>query len=187
VTDPARPALSARELVAELLRLAGRGFPRDDVHRLLATTRLDLGSADRHLRFATGRYTRHLVHKSPEVEILVLCWARGSRAPIHGHEGELCWARVERGTLRFANWRELSRTPLRVVPAGEPTDGGPGYLDGPADLHSVENPAALDQDAVSLHVYSKPYDECDIYDVERGEVRRVRLQYDSILDPGSAR
>jgi NitT/TauT family transport system ATP-binding protein len=186
VTDRTPRVLSASDLVGELLRLAGRGFPREDVHRLLAETRLEPASLDRHVRFAPGLYTRHLVHKSPEVEILVLCWARGSRAPIHGHEGELCWARVERGTLRFANWREVSRTPLRVVPVGEPMPGGPGYLDGPADLHSVENPAALDQDAVSLHVYSKPYDECDIYDVERGEVRRVRLQYDSVPDSGSA-
>ena len=31
---------------------------------------------------------------------------------------------------------------------------------------------------MSLHVYVKPYDECDIYDVARGEVRRVRLTYD---------
>ncbi len=185
MTAPAPRLLSTPDLVGELLRLADRGFPRDDVHRLLATTRLEPASLDRHVRFAPGRYTRHLVHKSPEVEVLVLCWARGSRAPIHGHEGELCWARVERGALRFASWREVSRTPLRVIPVGEPVQGGPGHLDGPAELHSVENPAALDQDAVSLHVYSKPYDECDIYDVERGEVRRVRLRYDSVahLEP----
>jgi hypothetical protein len=34
--------------------------------------------------------------------------------------------------------------------------------------------------AVSLHLYSHPYDECDIYDLEKNEKRRVRLRYDSI-------
>ena len=44
----------------------------------------------------------------------------------------------------------------------------------------MTNPASLAQDAVSLHVYCRPYDECDIYDTEQGAVRRVRLVYDSV-------
>jgi hypothetical protein len=31
-----------------------------------------------------------------------------------------------------------------------------------------------------VHVYSRPYDECDVYDSVEGPVRRVRLQYDSV-------
>src|SRR5262245_7430126 len=164
----------------EIGALVLRGFERSDVRRFLTDTRIEPGALAPYVRFAEGRYTRHLVYKSREVEILVLCWSRGSRAPVHGHEGESCWARVERGRLRFTNYVETSRTPLRVVPVGGTFDGGPGYLDGPADLHAVENPTELGADAVSLHVYSKPYDECDIYDLEAGLVRRVQLRYDSV-------
>ena len=32
----------------------------------------------------------------------------------------------------------------------------PGFLDGPADIHSVAN--LTNEYAVSLHVYAKPYD-----------------------------
>jgi hypothetical protein len=52
-----------------------------------------------------------------------------------------------------------------------------GHLDGPADIHAVEN--RFDEDAVSLHVYARPYAECDVYDLEAGVVRRVELRYDS--------
>jgi hypothetical protein len=55
--------------------------------------------------------------------------------------------------------------------------GSSAFYYSPADIHAVET---VDEDAVSLHVYVKPYDECDIYDVARGEVRRVRLTYDSV-------
>ena len=41
------------------------------------------------------------------------------------------------------------------------------------------NPVALGEDAVSVHVYCRPHDECDLYDVEQGTVRRARLAYDS--------
>jgi len=60
---------------------------------------------------------------------------------------------------------------------GRAVEGGPGYVDGPTDIHAVET---VGEDAVSLHVYVKPYDECDIYDLTQGIVGRVRLSYDSV-------
>jgi NitT/TauT family transport system ATP-binding protein len=151
-----------------------------EMGRFLATARIEPTSLESFVRFAAGRYTRHLVHKDRDVELLVLCWARGASAPIHGHEGEYCWARVERGRLAFRSYREASRVPLRLEPVGGVVDGGPGHVDGPADIHAVTNPAALGEDAVSVHVYCRPYDECDIYDAAQGTVRRVRLFYDSV-------
>ena len=50
--------------------------------------------------------------------------------------------------------------------------------DGPADIHSVEN--ITGEFATSLHVYAKPYDACDIYDIEKGTVDRIKLSYHSI-------
>jgi hypothetical protein len=147
------------------------------MQRFLGDHLIEPASLGRYVRFEAGRYTRHLVHRDAAVELLVLCWPRGSRAPIHGHEGELCWARVERGRLRFTSYRELSRNPLSLAPAGDPLLGEPGHVDGPADIHAVETAG---EDAVSLHVYVRPYDECDIYDLARGAIRRVRLGYDSV-------
>ena len=167
-------------LVDEVRRVTAAGLDAGRMRRLLSSTLVEPASLDPYVRFEAGRYTRHLVHKSAEVEILVLCWAAGSRAPIHGHEGELCWARVERGTLSFTNYREVSRRPLHVTPVGPALVGGPGHLDGPADLHAVENLPDFGGPAVSVHVYSKPYDECDIYDLENGAVKRVQLRYDSV-------
>jgi hypothetical protein len=153
------------------------------VQRFLGSHLIEPASLERYLRFEAGRYTRHLVFRDAAVELLVLCWPRGSQAPIHGHEGELCWARVERGRLRFTSYRERSRSPLSLAPVGDPLLGEPGHVDGPADIHAVET---VGDDAVSLHVYVKPYDECDIYDLARGVIRRVRLGYDSIPDGLSA-
>jgi hypothetical protein len=173
------------QFVEEIGRHTAAGLDADAMQGLLSSTLIEPASLDVYVRFEPGRYTRHLVHKSAQVEILVLCWEVGSRAPIHGHEGELCWARVERGTLRFTNYLEVSRRPLRLTPVGATVTGGPGHLDGPADLHAVENPRDLGGPAVSLHVYCKPYDECDIYDVEQGTVSRVRLRYDSVPAAGA--
>jgi hypothetical protein len=168
------------DFVREVQRRCHGALDAIEMGHFLTVTRIEPASLDGFVHFASGRYTRHLVYKDHDVELLVLCWARGALAPIHGHEGEYCWARVERGQLRFRNYREISRAPLELKALGDVVDGGPGHVDGPADIHSVSNAVALGQDAVSVHVYCRPYDECDLYDVEEGTVRRVRLAYDSV-------
>jgi hypothetical protein len=175
-----KAALTMADFVGEVRKRCEGALDPAEMGRFLGAIRIEPTSVDGFVRFAPGRYTRHLVHKDRDVEILVLCWARGSSAPIHGHEGEYCWAQVERGRLLFASYRETSRVPLRLEPLASTVEGGPGHVDGPADIHAVTNPVLLAADAVSVHVYCRPYDECDIYDVEQGVVRRVRLSYDSI-------
>ena len=91
--------LPMAEFVREVRRRCGAALDPIEMGRFLAETRIEQASLDSWVCFTPARYTRHLVHKDREVELLVLCWARGSRAPIHGHEGEYCWARVERGQL----------------------------------------------------------------------------------------
>ena len=170
-----------KSFVDRLEAMAADGFHTDDVHAYLSDTLIEPSSLDTYASFHPTRYARNLVHRSEKFEILVVCWKVSQRAPVHGHEGERCWARVERGTLRFANYREISEKPLVVKPVGEPVDGGPGHLDGPANIHSVENPDDSGEDAASLHVYSFPFDECDIYDLAQGEKKRARMEYDTMF------
>ena len=167
-------------LVDDIKSFAARDFPQEEVRAYLSETLVEPESLQQYLSYCEDRYLRHLVHKDEDFELLVICWGKGQKAPIHGHEGELCWARVERGQLRFSDYKMVSEAPLRLERVDEPVDGSAGFLDGPAEIHSVENPTEFDTNAASLHLYSKPYSECDIYDSETGPRRRVRLAYDSI-------
>ncbi len=168
------------ELVSDIKSFAARDFPRAEVDEYLASTLVAPDSLDGYLSYCEDRYTRHLVHKDEDFELLVICWGSGQKAPIHGHEGELCWARVERGKLRFSNYRIVSEEPLELTQEGDPVDGSSGFVDGPAELHSVDNPDAFGENAASLHLYAKPYSQCDVYDSLHGPVRRVDLAYDTI-------
>jgi predicted metal-dependent enzyme (double-stranded beta helix superfamily) len=167
------------QLIDDLKSYSTRGFAASDVREYLAKTLIAPEAIAPYLHHCAEHYTRNLVHKDEDFEILVICWSSGHRAPIHGHEGELCFARVEQGRLRFSNYRMLSEEPVRLELDGR-VDGDVGFLDGPADIHAVDNPKEFAENAASLHVYSKPYGECDIYESERGPRRRVKLAYDSI-------
>ena len=43
------------------------------------------------------------------------------------------------------------------------------------NIHSVEN--VSDSKAVSLHVYAKPYDSCEVYDLDVNKIKRSYLTY----------
>ena len=172
--------VSMDRLVKDIESFAKQEFPKSAVSSYLAETLIEPNSLSPYLKYEKHRYTRHLVHKNTDFELLVICWGKGHSAPIHGHEGELCWARVEQGRLLFYNFRVLSENPLQLSPEGAPVEGKVGFLDGPAEIHSVANPMSFGINAVSLHLYSKPYLKCDIYESVKGPKRRVRLAYDTI-------
>jgi hypothetical protein len=48
----------------------------------------------------------------------------------------------------------------------------------PADpVHRVYNPRDFNQRAVSLHVYSRPFDTCIVYSPEHGTCGEIKLHY----------
>lgn len=175
--------VSIQQCVEMFLKFAHEGFREDKVQKFLTTTVLDRVSIEPYLHWCPGFYTRNLVHKDSDFELLLLCWDKGQVAPVHGHEGEKCWARVECGKLRFINYfetaeRQGNRVQLRQTMG--PIDAEKGYLDGPAEIHQVVNAPEFNGTAISLHLYSNPFDECEIFDLETNIVSKVRLKYDSI-------
>ena len=167
------------DFVNTLEAMAADKFDAAAVQSYLEQTRITPDTLQTYLHYKPERYTRNLVHKTDAFEILVICWGSGQQAPIHGHEGELCWARVERGTLRFTTYRLVSETPLQLELMSAAVDGSAGFVDGPADIHAVENCSAFGAPAASVHVYSRPYAACDVYDLARGERQRVQMAYDT--------
>ena len=165
-----------QDLIRNLHKFAEKNFPVPEISSYLKTYKLNNKDREKFTFFHDSFYTRNLVYKDEHFEILILCWGANQMAPIHGHEGEKCWARVETGKLQFCNYIIKSSLPLRIKMDGQVV-GKPGYLDGPAEIHSVEN--IFKKPALSLHVYAKPFDACDIYNIKNQTVKRLTLDYHS--------
>ena len=166
-----------KELISSLQRFAEEDFPVPTVSKYLQNLPLNDNSLHDYVFYKKEFYTRNLIHREKNFEILVICWPPKTNAPIHGHEGEKCWARVESGNLHIGNYQMLSNSPLELNMINELSCDA-GYLDGPADIHSVKN---ISEDfSTSLHIYAKPYEACDIYDLEKGMIERKKLGYYSI-------
>ena len=164
-------------VIDKLKEFSKEDFPVPEVSSYLLNLNIDQEELKKYLLRADDHYTRNLIHRDRDFEIMIICWPPNTSAPIHGHEGEKCWARVQDGNLQICNYEEVSSSPLKLNMIQE-LSCAPGFLDGPADIHSVEN--ITGEFATSLHVYAKPYDACDIYDIEKGTVDRIKLSYHSI-------
>ena len=172
-------------IVQTLQGVGPDAFGPEEICARLRGLLVDPGSLSPYLLFAPRRYTRNLVYRDELFELIALCWDPRTESPIHNHSGQLCWLSIQQGALRLENFTSLDGpgpgTGIRLVPNGGIERAGEGCLDlqqGDNGIHRVSNP--FDQRAVSLHVYSRPYDVCLAYDPAARTSREMRLQYHSI-------
>ena len=135
----------------------------------------------RYAMFDADCYTRNLVERNEHYEMLVLCWNVGQKSPIHNHAGQNCWMGVLEGEIEetlFTPSVESGEGPLIEGKSRVYTRGRVGFINDDVALHRVRPVAG--HRGISLHLYSKPIDECLVYDETTGRVVSSRLVYHSI-------
>jgi cysteine dioxygenase len=176
----------AVERIVDTLRcVPPTAFGPTEICGRLRGIQLDPRTLAPYLHFAPRRYTRNLIYRDELFELIALCWEPHTASPIHNHSGQLCWLSIQEGALRLENFHSLDGPGpgegIRVVPNGGIDRAERGCLDlqqGDDAIHRVSNP--FDQRAISLHVYSRPYDTCLAYDPAARTSREIALQYWSI-------
>jgi cysteine dioxygenase len=175
--------VSVVDLARALERLPAEGFTPEGVTGLLQPVRVDPASLAPYLLFDAARYTRNLVYECSRFELLALCWEPGQKSAIHNHAGQQCWMLVPVGRLINQNYRLLeldeARHRCRLEPASQFVidPDHPAHVDPAEPIHRVENPASDGCRAVSIHLYSLPYDRCLVYSLENNRYGEVELQY----------
>ncbi len=130
-------------------------------------------------------YTRNLIDKTELYELLAICWEVGMKSSIHNHKGQNCWMAAPLGKLAVHNYRvlneDLAAHCCNIVPTDvvDITPHSPVAVDPLNPVHDVRNPREWNQRAVSLHVYSRPFDSCVVYSVEKGTCGEIGLGYTS--------
>ena len=176
----------AVEGIVETLRgVPPARFQPGEICARLGGMLLDRRTLSPYLHFAARRYTRNLIYRDDLFELLALCWDPRTASPIHNHSNQLCWLAIHQGALRLENFHSLDGPGpgdcIRLVPRGGIDRAPVGCVDlqqGDDGIHRVSNP--FDERAVSLHVYSRPYDLCLAYDLEGQTAREMRLVYHSV-------
>jgi len=151
----------------------------------LHTNPVDPESLAPYLFWNEQHYTRNLIDKTELYELLAICWEVGMKSSIHNHKGQNCWMAAPMGKLAVQNYRVISEDlgahACNLVPTDvvEITASSPVAVDPLNPVHDVRNLREWNQRAVSLHVYSRPFDSCVVYSVEQGTCGEIGLQYTS--------
>ncbi len=177
--------LAISDWVEGLAAIPEHDFTIPRVHEFVSSRGVIPETLDKYLFFSKGNYTRNLIFKNPVFECIAICWETGQGSRIHNHRGQNCWMATPIGRLRVQNFHVEKRDAARGSCSLTPTDAfdmdpeHPSYVDPAEPVHQVLNLAEFNQRAVSLHVYSRPYDSCEIYLREKGTYMDVPLHYTS--------
>lgn len=180
--------LSISDWVKNLSAIPAREFTLENVQNFVIQNHVRPESLEKYLYFSKGCYTRNLIFKNDLFECMTICWEIGQFSRIHNHRDQNCWMSAPIGRLKVQNFRVEDRHALadysgtcRLVPTDiyEMNAGNPCYVNPLEPVHQVLNLAEYNQRAVSIHIYSKPFDSCEVYQLEKGTYGDVPLHYTS--------
>jgi cysteine dioxygenase type I len=181
--------------VDSLRSLEDGPITRDRMLEFMLETRVDRKSLDPYVHFRTDMYTRNLVYRDDQLELMAVCWQPGQRTVIHTHNGQLGWMAVQQGHLAVVNYKYLGcnaadnqnvsgldclagATELEIDrrEVQECYPGGPvNTVDKVQTIHQVVVQGR--EPVISLHVYSRPIDSCVAFDLEQRRCYRRQLSY----------
>lgn len=179
-------AVTIDEFLASLRSFPESAFVRtDQILEFMQTAPLAPDSLSPYLTWDRQHYTRNLIDKTPLYELIAICWEIGQASSVHNHRDQNCWMAVPIGRLLVGNYHLISQDMdrgtcrLETTSIVEMNPEHPCAVDPQDPVHRVYNPREFNQRAVSLHVYSRPFDSCIVYSPEHGTCGEIKLHYNT--------
>jgi len=156
-------------------------FTHEGVLEFLRRNPVDVRSLEPYLYFSGETYTRNRIARTPLFDLLALCWEPGQKSRVHNHRDQRCWMAIAYGRVQVQNFRLVRRETATGYCELEPASHfvidaqRPAEVDPEEPIHLVANPSSFGSRAVTLHIYSLPFDTCEIYDVKGRRYEMVTL------------
>jgi cysteine dioxygenase len=191
----ARKTVAVGDFVDTLKSFESGPITRDRVLDYCLETGVDRKSLSPFVHFRSDMYTRNLVFRDEQIEVMALCWQPGQRTVIHTHNGQLGWMSVEQGAVAVINYKWLgcnasdnqnvagldclagaTELDLERQDVQECFPGGAvNTVDKEQTIHQVV--VQGQEPAISLHIYSRPFDSCVAFDLQQQRCYRRQLSY----------
>lgn len=178
--------IKVENLIEGLRDISDTDFTCDNVYQFLRENPVDVDTIAPYFFWSEKFYTRNLIYKDARFELMALCWDKGQASRIHNHADQMCWMTVPVGRLRGQNFRAVEIVETKNFCKLEETDcfdlsdclTAKVELEEP--IHQILNLPEFASRAVSLHIYSKPFDHCLSYCRDTNKFAEVPLFYTSV-------
>jgi len=173
-----------QSFVSELRKFSEPSFAGiEEIAHFLERSPVSPDTLSPYLSWDRQHYTRNLIDKTPFYELIAICWEVGQASSVHNHRDQNCWMAVPVGRLLVENFKVITEKlqegicQLAAADTVEMNPAHPCAVDPLQPVHRVFNPREFNQRAVSLHVYSRPFDTCVVYSPEQGTCGEIKLHY----------
>jgi hypothetical protein len=177
-----------QKLVEKLRNLPASAFDETETLRLfLRDTPVDADSLGPFLIWDRQHYTRNLIDRTSLYELMAICWEVGQASSVHNHRDQNCWMAVPLGRLHVENFHLVQQDLQHGQCCLEPSEtvemnlANPCAVNPTDPVHRVVNPRAFNERAISLHVYSRPFDTCVVYSPEQGTCGEIQLHFNTMF------
>jgi cysteine dioxygenase len=184
----AAKTVSIQRLIEGLRQMPESMFDETEpLRHFLEQTPVEAASLDPYLTWSRQHYTRNLIDRTNLYELMAICWEAGQMSSVHNHRDQNCWMAVPIGRLQVENYHlvhqdlkggQCKLEPLNTV---EMNISHPCAVNPADPVHRVVNPREFNQRAVSLHVYSRPFDTCVVYSPEQGTCGEIQLHFNTMF------
>ena len=193
LTHPLRTSVA--DFVQGLKELEQDLITKDRIARYMSSMTLRPEALHDFVWWRDSFYTRNLIYRDDLFEVMTICWSPGQKTAIHTHNGQLGWMTVAQGAVATHEFKHMScnapenqnvvnidclggATELNLDRTGTVVcEEGTGMVtvDKLQTIHQIENKGTTG--CISLHVYSKPFDSCIAFDLEKQRCYRRSLSY----------
>ena len=123
-------------------------------------------------------YTRNCIFNTDKFELILICWCKGHKTPIHDHGGEECWVKVISGQIEEVIYRKNENNKLTVLKTLVSKKNQVTYMKDFMGVHSLEN--ISDKRSMTLHLYAKPIRKCNVFDEDSKTFINKEMVYHTI-------
>ncbi|HEY7617699.1 MAG TPA: cysteine dioxygenase family protein [Terriglobales bacterium] len=189
---PTQVTVSVQDFIGELRKFPESAFAgTGQILGFLERTNVSPDTLAPYINWDRQHYTRNLIDKTPLYELISICWEVGQASSVHNHRDQNCWMLVPIGRLLVENYHlvaqnlDQGRCELQPADTVEMNPSHPCAVDPRDPVHRVYNPREFGERAVSLHVYSRPFDTCVVYSPEQGTCGVIGLHYTTMYGKSS--
>ena len=124
--------------------------------------------------WSSKSYQRICLASNEECELILLCWDKGQKTPIHSHDGQKCWVYFAKG--EFEEFLYAKGEKNNLLQKNSVAEGQVTFLTDEIGFHSLENKSS--GLGMTLHLYANPITKCQVYSESKKEFENKELQYD---------
>jgi len=128
--------------------------------------------------FRVDGYARNCIIKTEAFELILICWKKDDFTPIHGHDNKQCWVYQVAGEMTEIRYEQNDSGKLIECNRMKLTPGKLTYMQDSMGYHLLKNPT--EENAMSLHLYMKPVESCQVFDKDNNCFEEMELSFYSV-------